>query len=165
MPLKEGIVFFLFIFITSSAGTIISVSYIIKCWICKSGDERKTKHAKSYQPGVFTTHSVLTCPCTRGSVTYKNRFLSMKIRQYHQVHETEVPTCTYNQEIRTYTKMKVPSPSPHPICSKIKLHKFQLKNTSFVYFLGSENIHENLEKKFESHPFNVLELTLIYNFS
>lgn len=41
----------------------------------------------------------------------------------------------------THIRENVGCPPPHPICGKIKLHKFQLKNTSLVYFLGSENIH------------------------
>lgn len=46
------------------------------------------------------------------------------------------------QSFKKYTQTQKWRLPPHnPICGKIKLIKFQLKNTSFVYFLGGAKIH------------------------
>lgn len=58
MLLKEYLP--LLTFIISSAGTIVSVSYIIKCWIFKLGDEIQTKCQDILQPKHF--HNVIITP-------------------------------------------------------------------------------------------------------
>lgn len=139
MPLKEGILFLFFIFITSSAGTIISVSYIIKCWTFKLGDEIKRTREESLAKCFHKAVSPLLSLHDRGSGTWKNRL-------YHKDHTVSPGSQNtvlhlYNHLRNTHRHENVGCPPHHPICGKIELIKFQLKNISFVYFLGGAKIH------------------------
>lgn len=131
--------------------------WIIKCWIFKLGDEIKTKcqevlPAKHFHKATSTLVSL-----------HNKNYVNWKNSLYYKDHKTSPGSQNKDsyslQSFKKYIHKNVGSPH-NLIYGKIKLNKFQLKNTSFVYFLGRE---KNLLKLWKElliliRPFNFLAL-------